>query len=167
MQKQLEKSATSSTDHKAKPSDDEDKKDYRSVAPPHKFSDAAYDEQKKQISDDMNEAVQIAAQLIQAEKRKKKKSSTAISTNDDESDNDDNVKETDGNEATASSSSSKKRRHSEDNLEDGELKNKKTKKVTGADAAFFLGIDVDDLSTDDDEDDDDVSAKKKKVAKKI
>ncbi|CAF1272898.1 unnamed protein product [Rotaria sp. Silwood1] len=156
MQKQLEKSATSSTDHKSKSSADEEKNDYRSVPPPHKFSDTTYDEQKKQIAEDMNEAVQIAAELIHAEK-KKKKSSTAISTRDN--DNDD-----DGEKVTTT----KKRRHSDDTLEDGELKTKKTKKEKGVNAAFFLGIDLGDVSSDDDDDEAAHAndAKKKKLAKK-
>jgi len=153
MQKQLEKSATSSTDQKSKGSSNEEKNDYRNVPPPHKFSDTAYDEQKKQIADDMNEAVQIAAELIQAEKlKKKKKISTEVSTHDDE-------KET----------ISKKRRHSDDTLEDGEVKNKKTKqKETGATGAFFLGIDVGDISSDDDEEEEEIhqSSTKKKMVKK-
>jgi hypothetical protein len=154
MQKQLEKSATSSTDQKSKGSSNEEKNDYRNVPPPHKFSDTAYDEQKKQIADDMNEAVQIAAELIQAEKlKKKKKISTEVSTHDDE-------KET----------ISKKRRHSDDTLEDGEVKNKKTKqKETGATGAFFLGIDVGDISSDDEEEEEEEihqSSTKKKMVKK-
>jgi len=154
MQKQLEKSATSSTDQKSKGSSNEEKNDYRNVPPPHKFSDTAYDEQKKQIADDMNEAVQIAAELIQAEKlKKKKKISTEVSTHDDE-------KET----------ISKKRRHSDDTLEDGEVKNKKTKqKETGATGAFFLGIDVGDISSDDDDEEEEEihqSSTKKKMVKK-
>ncbi|CAF4506390.1 unnamed protein product [Rotaria socialis] len=166
MQKQLEKPATPSSDQKSKSSADEDQKDYRNVPPPHKFSDAAYDEQKKQIADDMDESVQIAAQLIQEEKRKKKKkSSTAISTNDDD---DNDKKDNDDDEDVETIATTKKRRHSEDILEDGELKMKKTKKEKGASAAFFLGIDLGDVSTDDDDEDEPVaSAKKKKVAKKI
>jgi hypothetical protein len=156
MQKQLEKSATSSTDQKSKApsSSNEEKNDYRNVPPPHKFSDTAYDEQKKQIADDMNEAVQIAAELIQAEKlKKKKKISTEVSTRDDDE------KET----------ISKKRRHSEDTLEDGEVKNKKTKqKETGATGAFFLGIDLGDVSSDDEEEEEEIhqSSTKKKMVKK-
>jgi hypothetical protein len=149
MQKQLEKSATSSTETKNKASSsslNEEKTDYRNVPPPHKFSDTAYDEQKKQISEDMDEAVQIAAEFIQA--KKKKPSPTAISTNDDD---DEEVITT------------KKRRHSDDTLEDGELKNKKTK---GANAAFFVGIDLDDLSSDDEEETHQSDAKKKKIVKK-
>ena len=119
MQKQLEKSATSSTDEKNKASSSsskEEKNDYRNVPPPHKFSDTAYDEQKKQITEDMDEAVQIAAELIQAEKSKKKKqSSTAISTRDDE-DNEEEV-----------AIITKKRRHSDDILEDGELKTRRAR----------------------------------------
>ncbi|CAF1503910.1 unnamed protein product [Rotaria magnacalcarata] len=166
MQKQLEKSATPSSDQKSKSSADEDQKDYRNVPPPHKFSDAAYDEQKKQIADDMDESVQIAAQLIQEEKRKKKKkSSTAISTNDDD---DNDKKNNDNDDDVEKIATTKKRRHSEDILEDGELKIKKTKKEKGANAAFFLGIDLGDVSTDDDDEDEPVAnAKKKKVAKKI
>ncbi|CAF2971939.1 unnamed protein product [Rotaria sp. Silwood2] len=161
MQKQLEKSATSSTDQKSKPSSDEEKHDYRSVPPPHKFSDTTYDEQKKQIAEDMNEAVQIAAELIHAEK-KKKKSSTAVSTRDDDDNNDNNADE--------KVTTTKKRRRSDDTLEDGELKTKKTKKEKWANAAFFLGIDLGDVSSDDDDDDEAVhanDAKKKKLAKKI
>jgi len=158
MQKQLEKSATTSTEQKTKSSSNEEKNDYRNVPPPHKFSDTAYDEQKKQIAEDMDEAVQIAAELIQAEKNKKKKqSSTAISTRDD--DDDDNKPTT-----------SKKRRHSDDTLEDGEIKNKKTKNEKGVKGAFFLGIDVGDVSSDEDDDDEEEThgknAKKKTMAKK-
>jgi len=157
MQKQLEKSATTSTEQKTKSSSNEEKNDYRNVPPPHKFSDTAYDE-KKQIAEDMDEAVQIAAELIQAEKNKKKKqSSTAISTRDD--DDDDNKPTT-----------SKKRRHSDDTLEDGEIKNKKTKNEKGVKGAFFLGIDVGDVSSDEDDDDEEEThgknAKKKTMAKK-
>jgi hypothetical protein len=150
MQKQLEKPAASSTDQPNK-SSNEEKTDYRNVPPPHKFSDAAYDEQKKQIGEDMDEAIQIGAQLIQAEKmKKKKKSSTAVSTNDDEE------------------PVSKKRRHSEDTLEDGEVKTKKTKNEKGVKGALFLGIDLGDVSSDDDDDEEEeaAAAKKKKVAKK-
>lgn len=146
MQKQLEKSA----DQKSKASSSsEEKNDYRNVAPPHKFSDAAYDEQKKQIADDMDEAVQIAAELIKAEKQKKKQSATAVSTRDE------------------AETTPKKRRHSDDDaLEDGELTAKKPKKTSGATGAFFVGIDLGDVSSDDDDDDDVVDVKKKKVAKK-
>jgi hypothetical protein len=144
MQKQLEQSATSSTEQKNK-SSNEEKNDYRNVPPPHKFSDTAYDEQKKQIANDMDEAVQIAAELIQAEKKKKKKqSSTAVSTNDEE----------------PTTISSKKRRHSDDILEDGELKNKKTKNEKAVKGALFLGIDLGDISSDDD-DEEEIQAKKK------
>jgi hypothetical protein len=155
MQKQLEKSATSSTEQKSKSSSasTEEKTDYHNVPPPHKFSDTAYDEQKKQIAEDMNEAVQIAAELMQAEKiKKKKQSSTAVSTND----NDDDQKVT----------TKKKRRHSDDILEEGELQNKKTKNEKGANGAFFLGIDLGDVSSDDDDDEDENDVKKKKIAKK-
>ena len=138
MQKQLEKSVTSPSEAKGKGASAEESKDYRNVPPPHKFSDAAYDEQKKQIADDMDEAVQIAAELIQSERmKKKKKSPTAISTNDEEPDQ--------------VESSSKKRRHSEDPLEDGELNSKKTKGGEGKRDAFFLGIDLGDVSSDEDE----------------
>lgn len=154
MQKQLEKPAASTNESKSKSksSDDDGGADYRNVPPPHKFSDSTYDEQRKQISEDINEAVQVAAELIQA---KKKQSSTAVSTNDEEA------------------APSKKRRHSDDLLEDGELKNKKTKSTKGADKAFFLGIDLGDVSSDDDEDDAEEEeeaqgkdATKKKIAKK-
>jgi hypothetical protein len=151
MQKQLEKSATPSNDDKNKPSSssNEEKKDYRNVAPPHKFSDADYDQQKKQIGEDMEEAVKVATELIQA--KKKKPSPTAVSTNDDD-------------EVTTTK---KKRRHSDDTLEDGELTNKKTKSTKGANAAFFVGIDLDDLSSDDEEEEiHQTDAKKKKVVKK-
>ena len=63
----------------------------------------------------------------------------------------------------------KKRRHSEEDLEDGELKNKKKgKPEKGADRAFFIGIDLGDLSDDDDEEEeaDESAAKKKKVSQK-
>ncbi len=156
MQKQLEKSATSSTEEKNKSSSNEEKTDYRNVPPPHKFSDTAYDEQKKQIADDMDEAVKIATGLILA--KKKKQSSTAISTNDHEEEEEGEVITT-----------TKKRRHSNDTLEDGELKNKKTKNEKGANNAFFLGIDLGDISSDDDEEEQPTQgkdAKKKKVAKK-
>lgn len=139
-QKELESAATGTTESKNKSKKTEESNDYRSVAPPHKFSDSAYDEQKKQISDDMNEAVQIAAELL----KKKKKSSTAVSTNDvdDDKDKDDEDVQT----------SIKKRRHSEDDLEDGELKTKKKNKVEkSADRAFFIGIDLDDLDSDEDD----------------
>jgi len=153
MQKQLEKSLPSSSSNDEKQTKTNDNKDYRSVPPPHKFSDAAYDEQKKQIADDMDEAVKIAAELMQAEKKnRKKKSSTAISTNDVDDDN----------EVVAAAAVPKKRRHSDDALEDGELKNKKTKKTTGADAAFFLGIDVGDVSSDDDEEEEPLKKPKNK-----
>jgi hypothetical protein len=154
MQKQLEKPVTSSTEDKNKASSSsEEKNDYRNVPPPHKFSDTAYDEQKKQIAEDMDEAVQIAAEFIQA--KKKKPSPTAVSTNDN--DDDEEVITT------------KKRRHSDDTLEDGELKNKKTKNIKGANAAFFVGIDLDDLSSDDDEEEEthQSDVKKKKIVKKI
>jgi len=155
MQNQLEKSATLSTEQKSKASSSsstEEKNEYHNVPPPHKFSDTAYDEQKKQIGEDMDEAVQIAAELIQAEKiKKKKQSSTAVSTND----NDDDQKVT----------TMKKRRHSDDILEEGELQNKKTKNEKGANGAFFLGIDLGDVSSDDD-DEDENDIKKKKIAKK-
>ncbi|CAF0725411.1 unnamed protein product [Rotaria sordida] len=159
MQKQLEKSATSSTDQKSKSSLDEEKNDYRSVPPPHKFSDTAYDEQKKQIAEDMNEAVQVATALIHAEK-KKKKSSTAVSTRDDDNDDDQDDKKV--------TTTKKKRRHSDETLEDGELKTKKIKKEKGANAAFFLGIDLGDVSSDDDDEEATHAsdAKKKKLAKK-
>ncbi|CAF0754538.1 unnamed protein product [Adineta steineri] len=151
MQKQLEKSASSSTDQKNKASQgQEEKTDYRNVPPPHKFSDTAYDEQKKQIADNIDEAVQIAAEKL----TKKKKSTTAVSTRDD--DNDDDEKEI----------ISKKRHHSDDTLEDGELKNKKTKKESGATGAFFLGIDVGDVSSDDD-DEEEIQAKNAKKKKSI
>jgi len=147
MQKQLEQSATSSTEQKNK-SSNEEKNDYRNVPPPHKFSDTAYDEQKKQIANDMDEAVQIAAELIQAEKKKKKKqSSTAVSTNDEE--------------PTTTTTTSKKRRHSDDILEDGELKNKKTKNEKAVKGALFLGMDLGDISSDDDDDEEEIQAKKK------
>ncbi|CAF1061799.1 unnamed protein product [Adineta ricciae] len=156
MQKQLEKSSTDQK-NKASASSNEEKSDYRNVPPPHKFSDAAYDEQKKQIANDMDEAVQVAVELIQAEKlKKKKKSTTAVSTLDDDDDDGDTDEVV-----------SKKRRHSEDALEDGELKNKKTKKEKGASGAFFLGIDLGDVSSDDDDDDEEkIQKKKTKVAKK-
>lgn len=152
MQKQLEKSVTSSTEAKGKnaSASTEESKDYRNVPPPHKFSDAAYDEQKKQIAEDMNEAVQIAAELIQSERmKKKKKSPTAISTNDDEADQ--------------VESTSKKRRHSEDTLEEGELNNKTSKVQKGTRDAFFLGIDLGDVSSDEEE----VPVKDVKKKKKI
>jgi len=130
------------------------KNDYRNVPPPHKFSDTAYDEQQKQIAEDMDEAVRIAAELIQTEKKnkKKKQSSTAVSTRDD----DDKV------------ITSKKRRHSDDTLEEGELRNKKTKNEKGANGAFFVGIDLGDVSSDDDEEEEEeqTHGKKKKVVKK-
>ncbi|CAF3490036.1 unnamed protein product [Adineta steineri] len=151
MQKQLEKSASSSTDQKNKASQgQEEKTDYRNVPPPHKFSDTAYDEQKKQIADNIDEAVQIAAEKL----TKKKKSTTAVSTRDNEDDDDE--KEI----------ISKKRHHSDDTLEDGELKNKKTKKESGATGAFFLGIDVGDVSSDDD-DEEEIQAKNAKKKKSI
>jgi len=152
MQKQLEKSATSSNEqpNKSSASSNEEKNDYRNVPPPHKFSDTAYDEQKKQIAEDMDKAVQIAAELIQAEKKKKKKqSSTAVSTHDEEP-----------------ATTSKKRRHSDDDtLEDGELKTKKTKNEKDVKGALFLGIDLGDVSSDDD-DDEEINPKKKIIAKK-
>lgn len=150
MQKQLEKGVTTTTttsEQKSK-SSNEESNDYRNVAPPHKFSDTGYDEQKKQIAEDIDEAVQIAAEFIQA---KKKQSSTAVSTNDEE---------------PTASSSSKKRRHSDDTLEDGELKNKKNKKEKDLKGALFLGIDLGDISSDDEDDEEEEDAKKKKIAKK-
>jgi hypothetical protein len=151
MQKQLEKSAPSSSDQPSKSSSNEEKNDYRNVPPPHKFSDTGYDEQKKQIGEDIDEAIQIGAQLLQAEKMKKKKiSSTAVSSHD-------------ADEVAIP----KKRRHSGDTLEDGELTNKKTKKEKGANNAFFVGIDLGDVSSDDDDDEEEEShATKKKMAKK-
>ena len=156
MQKQLEKASTGSTESKkvAAAQSSDNNKDYRNVPPPHKFSDAAYDEQKKQIAEDIDEAVQIAAELIQNEKlKKKKKSSTAVSTNDPECDDVDDEK-----------TASKKRRHSDETLEEGEVKAKKTKPAKGADAAFFLGIDLGDISSDDEDEELKSNQNKKKKA---
>ena len=139
MQKQLEKSATSSNDQKNKSSVDEEKNDYRNVPPPHKFSNTVYDEQKRQIAEDIDEAVQVAAQFIyQGKTKTEKRLPTTVSTNDDDQ----------------KEAATKKRRRSQDTLEDGELKTKKPKQETGANRAFFLGIDVGDVSSDDDDDDD-------------
>ena len=145
MQKQLEKPATSSSDGKKKASTShEAEPDYRNVAPPSELTETPYKEQKKQISDDMDEAVRVAAELIRAEKSKKK-SATAVSTNDPKEE--------------STTTKAKKRRHSDDTLEEGELTNKKGK---GANAAFFVGIDLDDVSSDDDEEEEEMDAKKKK-----
>jgi hypothetical protein len=142
MQKQLEKSITPSNESKSKAAPTEESNDYRSVAPPHKFSDAAYDEQKKQIANDMDEAVQIAADIIQRERmKKKKKSSTAVST-DDVNDDDEKVQV---------ESMAKKRRHSDEKLEDGEVTTKKSKQEKGVRGAFYLGIDLGDISSDDED----------------
>lgn len=141
----MEKPSTSSNDSKKKAHEEE--ADYRNVAPPSEFTETPYKEQKKQISDDMDEAVRVAAELIRSEKSKKK-SATAVSTNDPE-------------EESPTRTSTKKRRHSDDTLEEGELTNKKNKNSKGASAAFFVGIDLDDVSSDE-EDEADVKQKKKK-----
>ena len=158
MQKQLEKSVSGSADQKSSAtasSSAGESNDYRSVAPPHKFSDSGYDEQKKQISEDIDESVQIAAELMQAEKSKKKKqSSTAVSTRDADEDDADRVETV-----------PKKRRHSNETLEDGELMNiKKKKEEKGGRGSFFLGIDLGDVSSDDEDDED--QGKAKSVMKK-
>lgn len=138
MQKQAEKSASRSADPK-KTNSSEESKDYRNVPPPHKFSDSIYDEQKKQIAEDIDEAVQIAAEFIKNDKSKKQVSKTAVSTNDEVD------------VAQQTETKSRKRRNSEDALEEGELKTKKPKERKGAGGAFFIGIDLEDYLSDDEE----------------
>lgn len=156
MQKEMEQKSQASAS--ASKTDDE-AKDYRNVPPPHKFSDAAYDEQKRQIADNMEESVKIAADLL-IQTKKKKKSSTAVSTNDvDEDDDDDDADKQE-------TKTTNKRRHSED-LEDGEVVNKPATKSKGAKNAFFVGVDLGDISDlDDDDDDEDEESIKPKNAKK-
>jgi len=149
MQKQLEKSISgaAATESTNKNNDDEKKekkaKHYNSVPPPpSRFSDKEYDEQKRQIANDVNEAVQVAAQLVKTQTNSTNNKTLTTNTEDV------TVVE------TKKSKTAKRQRRSdesdeEDELEEGEIKKKKARN----DHNIWTGIDIGDVSSDSDDED--------------